>query len=121
MRELPDLLRNLLYALRQHRQPSSLIVFLIAGLTTAFGSSLFDHVEHLVWKLISFIGSVVVVRFMWHHGNDALEEINEHDRKIQQEARRTRRLLAEMLGFGDPPNDPPDSKNHPHEPNSSAE
>lgn len=120
MQSLAVLFRNLLYhALRLRCQPGSLIIVIFAGLITYAGSALFAHIDHLYQYLVNFIGSVVVLRFLWHHGNDALEEIHHNDQKIQQEARRTGRILKDIFGLETPIGQ--DTKNQLDEVNDTSE
>jgi len=103
MQSLAVLFRNLLYhALRLRCQPGRLIIVVFAGLLTYAGPALLAQVEHLYQYMVTFIGSVVILRFLWHHGNDALEEIHQNDQKIQHEAQRTGRILKDILGVETP-------------------
>lgn len=121
MKNLADLLRNLLYhAFNAPRQLGKLTATALVAAGISSGT-LFANLEHLLHFLITLIGSAVVLNIILRHGNEVLELLIQHQTETHQETRRTIRLVKMLLGLTkeDPEEDtsknkaaPDDNANH---------
>lgn len=122
MKNLTDLLRNLLYHCKSGRQGGGgglgpTIALAIVGfgvVAPSKGVAIFAHAQQLLHVMVYLIGSAVVLNVTLRHGNELLRRLIAEEQVTRDESRELLTLLKRLLGFKPPddPAKPPDNGAH---------